>query len=138
MRSGQPLGRAVRLMLTGILSSAALVGPAWSQDGQSSIEDLIESIDRLQDRVGLESLEINQRSEALDEAIEFRQRLIREAPDDPRRSSWHADQAEDLLLKRIEFPNSWTPHLLNADPACPMMPAEIPLIVARGLDEARA
>ena len=136
MKPGHPLRRAITPLLIGMVSSATLVGPAWSQDEKPAIENLIESIERLQERVGLASLEIAERSEALDEAIEFRQRLIHEAPDDPRRSSWHADQAEDLLLKRIEFPNSWTSHLLNADPACPMIPAEIPLIVARGLDEA--
>ena len=101
-----------------------------------SIDRMIETIDLLETVVLDEAVDPVRRSNALDEAIEFRERLIRAGEDDPRRASWHADQAEDLLLKRIEYPTSWTPHLLNADPACPILPPEIPLIVARGLEEA--
>jgi hypothetical protein len=103
---------------------------------ERSTEDTLGTIERLEGMIGKTELSPDRRSTALDEAIEIRDGLIRNEPDDPRRPTWHADQAEDLLLKRIEFPNSWTRHLLNADPACPIMPPEIPLIVARGLEEA--
>ena len=136
MTCGRLLGGSLGLVLASCLLPMAQANPVPARDDPPTVEGLIESIGRFQERIGLESLEITQRSEALDEAIEFRDRLIREAPEDPRRSSWHADQAEDLLLKRIEFPNSWQNHLLNADRTCPMMPSEIPLIVARGLGEA--
>ena len=85
-----------------------------------------------------EDLSIEARSTALDQALEVREELIAEgrADGDLQRASWHADQAEDLLLRRIEFPNSWSTHLLNADSSCPLMPAEIPLLIARGIEQA--
>jgi hypothetical protein len=135
MTCSRLLGRFGLIFAAWLLLAVHAV-PTSAQDETPTTERLVESIERLQKRIGLESLEMSQRSEALDEAIDLRSRLIREAPSDPRRSSWHADQAEDLILKRIEFPNSWKNHLLNADLACPMMPPEIPLIVARGLSEA--
>ena len=83
------------------------------------------------------TLNTAERSASLDEAIELRERLIAEgvASKNPELASWHADQAEDLLLRRIEFPNSWSTHLFNADTSCPLLPPEIPLIIGRGLEE---
>jgi len=130
------------ISMLSMLLSAGVMAPrdAGAQDGEpgNRITRAQERITELLDAMKNEGLPVAGRSMALDEAIELRAGMITGAPDDPRIPSWHADQAEDLLLKRIEFPNSWSTHLLNAEPGCRIVPEEIPVIIARGIEEAGA
>jgi hypothetical protein len=115
------------------LSTDSEANPVEGDDVQGLLEEINRSDKISEDNLGNEEL----RSEALDSALESRSALIRleETQNDPRRPIWLADQAEALLLRRIEFPSSWSTHLMVAHPSCPLMPPEIPLIVGRGLQE---
>lgn len=128
----------LRARMLSLLLLGALVGfaQAAQEAAQESTDNRIESIDRLSKQIANPELDPRVRSNAIDEVIQRREELLQTAPTDQRRAIWHADQAEDLLLRRIEFPTSWSKHLLNANHACPLMPPEIPLIVARALGEA--
>lgn len=128
----------LRAWILSTVIAGALFGlvQAEQEAPNQTTDVLIESIEHLEERIANPQLDRVVRSTAIDEAIDLREQLLQKAPTDRRRAIWHADQAEDLLLRRIEFPASWSKHLLNADQACPMMPPEIPLIVARGLEEA--
>ena len=121
------------VMIWSWVSNAHATRPLETDDVQALLED-IQSFEKIVEG-GYGSDEV--RSKALDSALESRSVLIGldASQDDPRRPIWLTDQAEALLLQRIEFPSSWSTHLMVAHPSCPLMPAEIPLIVARGLQE---
>ena len=125
--------------LAGLCCSLLMVtaGGGQEQSETRSSNTLVELISDARLRSLDRKLDMAARSASLDEAIELRQQLIAEgtASDDPETGCWHTDQAEDLLLRRIEFPNSWSTHLFNADKSCPLLPPEIPLIIARGIEE---
>ena len=128
---------------TGALVLAMLLGsavPVGAQDATAPAKTLsqIEVVADLRRQSMDETSSIEVRSTALDQCLELRETLIAEgrARGELELASWHADQSEDLLLRRIEFPNSWSTHLFNADRSCPLLPAEIPLLIARGIEEA--
>lgn len=125
---------AVAFLATTSLFGMSALSQAPS-DGADATR-LLEEIKKANARAEDAALSTVSRSSALDDVIELRTTLIEKNTSDRRRATWHADQAEDLLLRRLLFPNDWHTHLLNADAACPLMPPEIPIIVARGIQEA--
>ena len=129
-----------RLLLAGVVAWMPTTHSMQAQDaiGSTAGSRLLDRISESRTRSMDEALDLETRSAALDECLEARAELMRntQAGEDSRLASWHADQAEDLLLRRIEFPNSWSTHLFNADRSCPLLPAEIPLLIAQGIEEA--
>ncbi len=120
-------------LLGGVLSSTVLEkAHANLDDAQGILEEIALSEAIAED----ENVGDRLRSNALDNALESRADLLglRKSREDPRRPIWLADQAEALLLRRIELPSSWSTHLMVAHQSCPLMPSEIPLIVARGIE----
>ena len=125
------------LLLDGVPLMAAGPGSSGTRAGSQDQRELEDRIRRYRDISEDETRSLQERSDALDDAIESREALIRSGMVDGSRwlATLHADQAEDLLLRRIEFPNSWSQHLFNARTGCPMLPGEVPLIIGRGLSE---
>ena len=126
--------------ITGILlvTLSMLVADTGNAAGTGTLDDVETLLERIETSETLADDERSgeqRRSLALDQSLEIRDELLRleDSRDDPRRPMWLTDQAEALLLKRIEFPSSWSTHLMVAHPSCPLMPPEIPLIVGRGL-----
>ena len=122
----------IRARVATSVLSCTIIAQAQERDVDAVLARINAATERSEDA----ALSSRTRSDAIDEAIELRSGLIDAHPEDRRRATWHADQAEDLLLKRIMFPSDWHMHLLNADPACTLMPPEIPVIVGRGIQEA--
>ena len=124
-----------RILLVTLTMLVADTGNAAGTGTLDDVETLLERIATSETLADDERSEEQRRSRALDQALETRDDLLRleDSRNDPRRPMWLTDQAEALLLKRIEFPSSWSTHLMVAHPSCPLMPPEIPLIVGRGL-----
>ena len=127
-------GIPVLVILLGLVVS----GTAQDATNPARMASPLDEIADLRQRSMDENLSIEVRSNALDQCLELREKMIAEGRvrGDLELASWHADQAADLLLRRVEFPNSWSTHLFNADPTCPLLPAEIPLLIARGIEQA--
>lgn len=117
--------------------ATADAGDAAREGTLDDAEALLERIAASETRADDVQSPDQRRSNALDQSLEAREALLRLEGhvSDPRRPMWLTDQAEALLLKRIEFPSSWSTHLMVAHPSCPLIPPEIPLIVGRGLQK---
>tara|TARA_B100001059_G_scaffold35528_2_gene28517 strand:- start:859 stop:3360 length:2502 start_codon:yes stop_codon:yes gene_type:complete len=123
----------VTIVMNALTPWSCMAGPVDPDDVRILLDRISEFEIRAEDASSRDEL----RSKALNDALESRAALLKleEVQADPRRPVWQADQAEALLLKRIEFPSSWSTHLMVAHPSCPLLPADIPLVVARGLQE---
>ena len=126
-----------RTFFAGMLS-VAIALTAFAQEGSETpaLQEQLNRIEKAHERLSNTSLPMGIRSDALDDAIEIRDQIITAYPNNQQRAIWHGDQAEDLLLRRLSFPQDWPVHLLNADAACPLMPPEIPIILANGIKQA--
>ena len=124
-----------RILLVTLAMLVANTGNAAGSGTLDDAETLLERIKASETLADDERSDEQRRSRALDQSLETRDALLRleGSRNDPRRPMWLTDQAEALLLKRIEFPSSWSTHLMVAHPSCPLIPPEIPLIVGRGL-----
>ncbi len=124
-----------RILLVTLTMLVADIGDAAGNGTLDDAETLLERIKASETLSDDERSDEQRRSRALDRSLEIREDLLRleDSLNDPRRPMWLTDQAEALLLKRIEFPSSWSTHLMVAHPSCPLIPPEIPLIVGRGL-----
>ena len=124
-----------RILLVTLTMLVADIGDAAGNGTLDDAETLLERIKASETLSDDERSDEQRRSRALDRSLEIREDLLRleDSLSDPRRPMWLTDQAEALLLKRIEFPSSWSTHLMVAHPSCPLIPPEIPLIVGRGL-----
>ncbi|HAW95320.1 MAG TPA: hypothetical protein DCX60_03495 [Phycisphaerales bacterium] len=124
-------------LLNIMLLTAFAVGTVASEERTDQAGPFLEEIARSENVADDVMNGDELRSRALDETIVTRSELLKleTLRQDPRRPMWLTDQTETLLLKRIEFPTSWSTHLMVAHPSCPLLPPDIPLIVARGIQE---
>ena len=124
-----------RILIITLIMLVADTGNAAGTGTLDDAETLLERIEASETIADDQGSDEQRRSRALDQSLETREDLLgrEDSRKDPRRPMWLTDQAETLLLKRIEFPSSWSTHLMVAHPSCPLIPPEIPLIVGRGL-----